>query len=407
MRTLNDIVPPSRRVGADLPGTPSIPSREPLRLVERPPRFPYRTLVAALVIIILSVAVLAYFSSSTVTITPRTISATVQSSFVASQNGTNVPFQIITAQKVATQSVAGSGSKTVNTSASGNITIYNTQTKAQKLITNTRFATTAGLIFRIHTAVTIPGGTPAKPGSIVAKVYADQAGISYNVGPTAFTIPGFAGTPQASQVYARSTSAIAGGASGTVPVVDAAVEAQTRSALTSALKPDLDASIEAEVPPGYVLLPGAATTTYEALAASPSATTGMVDIKEQATVTAAVFPNAALAKAIALSVAEPNYQGEPLTLASPSDLKLSATSIPDEGASSFSFTLAGTAPLVYTVDPSRIAAVVSGKDKSAAYVALSSYPEVERAIITLRPIWRSTFPQDPSSISIVVVEGEN
>jgi len=398
MHTLDDIIPPSRRKE-----TAPLSSRPDGREPSQRSRFPYLTLGIVVLIIAVSIGALFYFSSAKVEVTPNTVSAAVQSSFTASKSTGNLPFEIITAQKTASQSVTGSGTKTVNSSASGTITIYNTQSKSQKLITNTRFATASGLIFRIHSAVTVPGGSSSKPGSITAKVFADQAGDSYNVGPTSFTIPGFAGTPQASQVYARSSSAMTGGSSGSVPVVDSVVESKARSALITALGPDLATSIQAQVPSGYILVPGAATTTFQELASAPSSTTGMVDIKEQGTITAVVFPNAALAKSIASSVTGLGYQNEPLTLAPSSNLLLATSAgIPDLDASSFSFTIAGTASLIYTVDSAHIAAAVAGETRSAAEVALTNYPEVKRAVIILRPFWRQTFPQDPSAISVVV-----
>jgi hypothetical protein len=353
-------------------------------------------------IVAASVGALYYFSSAKIEVIPNTVSAAIQNSFTATQSTGDLPYEIITAQKIASQSVKSTGSKAVNSSASGTITIYNTQAKAQKLIANTRFATTAGLIFRIHTAVTIPAGSAAKPGSTTAKVYADKTGDSYNVGPTSFTIPGFAGTPQASAVYARSSSAMTGGASGTVPVIEASVENQARTSLANALAPELAASLESQIPEGYTLLAGAATTTFQTLAAAPSATTGMVDVKEQGTITTVVFPKTALAKAVAASVAGLGYQGEPMALLPATVLKLSATSLPEPDSKSFSFTLAGTAALSYTIDPTRIAAAVAGKTRSAAEVALTNYPEVKRAIIILRPFWRQEFPQDPSAITITV-----
>lgn len=403
MHTLEDIIPPSRRKETQSPNDRPV-GREP----RSRSRFPFATILVVILIIAASVGALFYFSSAKVEITPNTVSAAVQNSFTASassQTAGALTFTVIQAEKTATQSVAGSGTKTVNSSASGTVTIYNTQAKAQQLIANTRFATAAGLIFRIHSAVKVPAGTTEKPGSITATIFADQAGASYNVAPTSFTIPGFAGTPQASQVYARSAAAITGGASGTVPVVDSALEAKTRSALITALGPDITASIKDKIPAGFVLVPGSATTTYQELASAPSATTGQVEVKEQGTVTAVVFPNAALAKAIALSVSGLSYQGEPLTLSSVDKLALTSTGgIPDSNATSFAFSLSGTAPLIYTVDPVHIASAVAGETRSAAEVALTNYPEVKRAIIVLRPFWRQTFPQDPSSISVVVVD---
>lgn len=400
MRKLDDIIPPSRRREIEPLSKESLQSAT--RPADPPPKYPVRMLLIIVAIIAVSVGALFYFSTAKVAVTPNTVSAAVQGSFTASQSGGALPYEIITTQKIASQAVKGSGLKTVNSLASGMITVYNTQAKAQKLVANTRFATTAGLIFRTRTAITIPAGTKAKPGSVTVKVYADKAGDPYNVGPTSFTVPGFAGTPQMSQVFARSTESFSGGASGEVPVVDAVAENAARSALAVALSPDLAASIEAMIPPGYVLLPGAATTTYQALAPAPSGTTGMVDVKEQGTITAIVFPNAALAKAIAASIGGLGYQGEPITLSSTKTLALAASGMPAPNAASFTFTLSGTAPLIYTVDPTRISAAVSGKTRSAAEVALTNYPEIKRAVIILRPFWRQTFPQDPASISVTV-----
>jgi len=400
MHTLEDIIPPSRRKE-----TATITNKSDSREPSHRSRFPFTTLFVVVLIIAASIGALFYFSSAKVEVTPNTVSAAVQSSFTANQSTGTLPFEIITAQKTATQSVASSGTKTVNSFASGTITIYNTQTQTQRLIANTRFATTAGLVFRIRSAVAVPGGSSAKPGSITAKVFADQAGSSYNVAPTSFTIPGFAGTPQASQVYARSTTAMTGGSSGSVPVVDSTVENKARSALITALGPDLATSIKDQIPAGFVMVPGSATTTFQELESAPSSTTGQVDVKEQGTITAIVFPNAALAKAIASSVSDLAYQSEPITLSSTDNLLLaSASGIPSPDAQSFSFTIAGTASLVYTVDPVRIAAAIAGETRSAAEVALTNYPEVKRAVIILRPFWRQTFPKDPSSISVVVAD---
>jgi len=399
----DDIIPPSRRRESEPLSSSNDIEDKPYRASGKKPRFPYVTILIVLVIVAASAGALFYFSSAKIEVIPSTISATVQSPITASQTTGTLPFKVITAQKIASQSVKGSGTKAVSSQASGTITIYNTQAKAQTLVANTRFATTAGLIFRIRSAVTIPAGSTSKPGSVSAKVYADKVGSSYNVGPSSFTIPGFAGTPQASQVYARSTLAMAGGASGTVPIVDAMAEAQARSALVNALAPDITKSLQEQVPEGYVLLSGAATTTYQQLDSAPSATAGMVDVKEQGAATAVVFRNADLAKTIASFVPGLGYQGEPLTVAKTDGLQLVPTAgFPDANATSFAFTLSGTAPLVYTIDTARIAAAVSGKTRDLAQVALTSYPEVNKAILVLRPFWRSSFPQDPASIQVVV-----
>ncbi len=403
MHKFDDIIPPSRRKdGESLSNAPRAHRRS---------RFPYLTVGSVLVIIIGSAAALMYFSSAKIEVTPNSATAEVQSTFTATAGTGDLPFKVITAEKVASQSVKGTGTKEVTSSASGTITIYNTQSKPQTLVTKTRFQTTAGLVFRIQAPVTIPAGSTDKPGSINAKVVADQPGSSYNVGPTSFTVPGFAGTPQASQVYAKSSAPMAGGASGPVPTVAPGDEAQARAALKTALSTDLQKSLEEELAnkyAGYVLISGSATTTYTALDAAPSTTEGMADIKEQGTITAIVFPNQALAKAVASSVSGLGYQGEAIMFSSTDSMRLAPTAgLPDANATSFSFALSGTAPLVYDVDTARIAAAVAGKTKTAAETALTAYPEVSRAIIILRPFWKQAFPEDPAAIEVTVVESSN
>lgn len=400
MNRFSDIVPPSKRKG---PSNIQLPSRS----IENPGsgrrRFPFLTFAVVFVVIAGSVAALVYFSTAKVTITPNVVSANVQSSFTATRDTGTLPFQIVTAQKIASKNVAATGTKTVSSSASGPITIYNTQPKAQRLIANTRFATTAGLVFRIHSAVTVPGGTAAKPGSVTATVYADQPGASYNVDATSFTLPGLAGSPQSSQVYAKSSAKMTGGASGTVAVVDPSTEAQTRSALVDALGPQLLEALESQIPGGYILLSGAATTSFEALPAEPAGSAATAEVKQQGTIRAVVFPSAAIAHALASSIEGAGYQGEPVTLASTDGLNFSPSgAFPTTDTASFSFSVRGPASFIYTVDPSRIAAAIAGKTRSLSEVALTNYPEVKRAVLVLRPFWRQSFPEDPASITVVI-----
>lgn len=401
MNKFDDIIPPSKR--KDFEAVPQTPVAVQERRASQSSRFPYITIGVIAAVILVSLGVLFYFSGAKVEIVPNSVSASIQGSFTAGGNASDLPYKIISAQKVASQSVKASGTKSVSTSASGTITVYNKQSKSQALIKNTRFATTGGLVFRIHAPVTIPGGSMDKPGSKSVTVYADKPGSTYNIGPTSFTIPGFAGTLQAELVYAQSTQSMSGGASGDVPVVDSATEATTRRALIAALEPDLLQSIKDQIPPEYVLLSGAATTTYQELQSAPGSDSGTALVKEQGTVTAVVFQNEALAKVIASSVTSLQYQGEPLTLASSSNLVLSSDALPSAEETQFNFTLSGTAPLVYSIDTARIAAAVAGKTRSAADVALTNYPEIARATLLLRPFWKQSFPEDPTAISVVVL----
>ncbi len=368
--------------------------------VERRSHLP--TFLAIIIVLVSSIGGLFYFSSSKVKVTPATLSVAVQDSFTATHMTGALPYEILPAEKFASQNVKSTGTKEVTSFASGTITIYNTQSKSQRLIEKTRFETPTGLIFRVRTAITIPAGSVAKPGSITATVYADKAGDLYNIDSTSFSVPGFAGTPQAKQVYAKSTSAMTGGASGTVPVVSPTLEKETREVLIQALERDLRSSVYNSIPEGYVLVPGSIVFSYSELPTAP-ASGEMVEVRERGVATAVVLQNVALAKAIASSSASFEYQDEPLSISSVESLTLIASSdLPDADAESFTFSLSGTVPMVYTIDPTRISAAISGKSRLEAKTVLLNYPEVDQAFITLRPFWRKTLPEDPAEISVSI-----
>jgi hypothetical protein len=58
--------------------------------------------------------------------------------------------------------------------------------------------------------------------------------------------------------------------------------------------------------------------------------------------------------------------------------------------------------VVWTVDPARIASAIAGKTRESAQVVLSSFPEVKRALLVLRPFWADTFPGDPKDVKVTV-----
>lgn len=399
MRTLDDIVPPSRRkepadeIAADR--APLRPGRAHSR--DAGARFPYVSAGVALVIIIGAAMAIWHYSGAEVQVTPNLVTVSASGSYTASAAGGELSFRVISADKIASQTVQGTGTETVNSAAQGTVTISNTQKVVQKLIANTQFATPAGLIFRIHAPVSVPAN-----GSVQATVYADKPGAEYNIGPSTFTLPKLTGAAHTA-VTAKSSAAMSGGASGTRPTVNPAALATARTALKTALAPDLADELKSSLPAGYVLLPGAATTNYKDVPPSTSGATGMVDIKEEGTISAVVFPNAALAKALATQVEGTAYSGEPVTIEDPSTLTLiPAADIPDASAATFAFSLSGTAKLLSTIDPNQIASAVAGRTRTAAEVALTNYPSVKQAVLILRPFWASAFPDDPAAIRVKV-----
>lgn len=106
-----------------------------------------------------------------------------------------------------------------NQKARGTIIISNEYSSdSQPLISTTRFETSEGKVFRLAESVTVPGMTiqngKREAGVVEAVVVADAAGDTYNIDPTAFTVPGFKGSAKYDKFRAQSTKAFTGGGAG-------------------------------------------------------------------------------------------------------------------------------------------------------------------------------------------------
>lgn len=411
-KTIDDIIPPSRRRQMTTESAPTITpdystTADHTPMTPEPPQririksgsgFPYGTALIVLVVIAVCAGVLYAFSSAKIEITPKSQVATAAGDYTAATNG-DLPFTVVTVQHTLSKSVSAESTLTANDSAQGTILISNAQTKPQQLITNTRFADSNGLIFRIHSPVTVPAGTASAPGTLSVTVYADQSGTNYNIGPSSFTVPGLKGSAAYTLVTAQSANAMAGGFTGTRAAVSQTTDDAAHTTLQSNLATTLQTDLLQKVSKDDVLVPGASVTSYSALP-DTATTSETVTISEQGTLTAVVFPKDALAKAIAYKTIG-TYAGEPVTLDSVAKLTLTpaSTSTP---ADTYNFSLAGTAKILWKVDPTKIAGAVAGKSRNSAQNILVTFPEVDKVILTLRPFWTNSFPQDPSRIKVTV-----
>jgi hypothetical protein len=191
------------------------------------------------------------FAGATVTVALKKVDAQLvgeQTFSLTPQNG-EIGYSTVVLSDTASAEVTATGEKEVTSNASGTIVIYNNfDSNSQRLVAGTRFKTPEGLIYKLDAAITVPGKKGSTPGSIQAKVTAEKPGSSYNIGLTDFTIPGFEGDPRHDAFYARSKTPMAGGASGTVPIVDDEAKATAIENLKTALISTLKERANKELP---------------------------------------------------------------------------------------------------------------------------------------------------------------
>jgi hypothetical protein len=136
----------------------------------------------------------------------------------------SIPAKVVSFTDEISKNFSSTGEKAATSrKARGTVTIYNEySTVSQPLVATTRFLSADGKLFRLVSGVTIPGmtktGADSKPGAVEVEVVADEAGESFNIGSTTFSIPGFqgSGNEKYSKFYAKSFNAMTGGGSGDV-----------------------------------------------------------------------------------------------------------------------------------------------------------------------------------------------
>ncbi len=181
-----------------------------------------------------------------------------------------IPTQYMKLTRQVSQTFQTAGVKDVSVKSSGKIKIYNAySSSAQTLITNTRFLSPDGKIFRITKAVTVPGAKIQNgsiiPSYIEVTVVADQPGEQYNISPCKFSIPGFKGTDKYEKFYGQSEEAMSGGYIGEAKVASQTDLDKAKADLISLARISLEEELAGKLPEGFKILDDAKVFSSEKL----------------------------------------------------------------------------------------------------------------------------------------------
>ena len=413
-RSIDDIIPPSRRAAPSREVSSMPPSRDSFQ--EKSPRRGFPSWVIALLVIVIFTGTLIggslFFRGVSVVIEPRTDAVTITAdgeAFRVAGSGT-LAFETIVFEASESVKIPATGEEVVSERASGKITIYNDfSTSPQRLIRNTRFESPSGLVYRIQEPVTVPGKTTSGPGSIEVTVYADGVGERYNIGRTTFTLPGLSGSPQFESIYAESFAPMYGGFEGRRATVDSVTEATARAGLQDTLRGKLEAGILSQVKEGYTLVPGGTFLSFHNESALEAPLTGTVEIREGGKAVAPIFETKALAAFIAeRTLGEYGggaavYRGQPVTLDSLGSLSLSVKGTDDLLTREvLQFTLSGQTTILWEIEVPAIQGAIAGKNTEDVEGILSGNHAVQKVKVTLRPFWESTLPENGADIPVTV-----
>ena len=351
----------------------------------------------------------AVLGKTELTIYPENRTPNINSEFTAypDNRAGELTYEIMTLESTAESQVKASGQVEVEELATGTLEIFKTTPGSERLIKNTRFRSPDGLIYRITESVVVPGASDSAPGSVRAEVFADDIGEAYNLAAgTRFDIPGFEESglnDLYDAMYAENGEAFTGGFAGPQYQIEENELQTARQELQLQLRDALLARVDSQRPAGFIAFPGSVAISYNQLPAVEYGE-GLVTIKEQAVLQIPLF-NATDFGAFLAEETVPTYDGGPVRVEDPSALVFNYSNATTSSSvirneESLTFTLSGKPLLVWEYDVEKLKKDLAGLPKTAVNNAISAYPGIDGARVSITPFWKRTFPDDPEDIKV-------
>ena len=368
-----------------------------------------------LLIIIFVLGMMTVFASATIAITPKsepkTIAMDVKGTTTIDEDVDTVRYEVIKLSKSKTTSIPSTGEEVVEEKARGKIAIYNNfSTEPQRLIVRTRFETKDGLLYRIPESVVVPGKSVKAgvetPGSIEVEIFADEAGGKYNIGKTDFTVPGFkSDANRYKNFYARSVTDMTGGFVGKRKTVSASEKESALGNMRGDMESAVKKELESKIPEGVVLLEGA--IRYETKELPQKEDGSSVIIGEDITAYAMMLNTEDLKNKILTEhiLNDANWQNIKPTIKDFSPLRVE--NLPEGlDAGNQSFKITGTAKVLADIDTLVISERLAGKSRKDTPKLIDEFAGISSITATIRPMWKRSFPENPSKIHVETVVGE-
>lgn len=363
-------------------------------------------------LVFLFIVLSSVFAKAIVEIKPKSSSGSLDTTFIAKKDTTEeLGFQIMAISDEVTEKVTSSKKEVVENKSKGKVVIYNEfSTSSQNLLIDTRLVATDGKIYKTEKAVVVPGlkknGKEIIPGSVEVAVYADVAGIEYDKESADMKIFGFKGTSKYDKFYARTKGAITGGFKGERYVVDPNKAQEIATKLNQSLTEKLNSEVLAQIPSGYIVFDN--SFTYDIGTFNADAvygTTEEFDVSLKGSVVAYIFEEQQIAGEIAKKIAS-QYDGSPVKLSDKGNVQMKLDTGTTKDAQSIRFKLTGEPTVTWIVDEESVRNSLIGIPKKEVDSKLAEFTGVDTTKVTIKPLWKKTFPKSSEKIKIVIT-GEN
>jgi hypothetical protein len=348
------------------------------------------------------------FSKATITIDPKikTLSLNQNLSAVKNSNTDKLPFDLVVLSDQESKTIEGGEEKDLKESARGKVLLYNKfSSSPQSLLIDTRLEGSNGKIYKTKTKTVIPGmSKDGTPGKVSVDIYASAPGEEYNSVPLDFKILGFKGTSKYSKFDGRSVGDITGGFIGRSRQVTDMQKTEAEKELKINLENKLFNKVTNQIPEGFILFKEATFLNIDDSDISPISENGSVTINVKGTLYGFIFNEKKLTEKI-IKFLIPDHDGSEVYISNIKDLTFNLSneeSIIFNDVTNIDFNIYGVQKIVYKFDSAKLSSDLLGKDKDYFNQILSQYPNVESASLSIRPIWKSSFPEKIKNIKVIV-----
>lgn len=302
----------------------------------------------------------------------------------------------VTLTKTRIFSLPQEGARAVEAKSSGMITIINNTNTAQPLVATTRFLAENGVLFRLDSGTTVPAN-----GQITAKITADQPGVSGDIGPTTFTIPGLAVSLQ-DKIYGISADAMTGGVQYVRTLTETDI-ADAKTALLADILAEAKTSLSAGLDPAlaaqgtYDVKETAATTNV-----SVGTEAGTFSLTTTARVTGVYYDSALVASYTRSLLQRRVPEGFALHSISEQGVQTTVDSVDySTGEAELSVYLDGTA-IISGDAPTLAKDRFLGRAPNEVFTLLRSSDAISDVSISFTPFWLQRVPTLKDHIEIII-----
>ncbi len=295
-----------------------------------------------------------------------------------------------------TFALEGEGGTAVEQKAGGMVTLINKTGGDQALVGSTRLMSEEGVLFRIDSYVVVPAN-----GQVEVMAHADQPGLSGEIGPTQFTIPGLPTSLQ-DDIYAVSVDSMTGG----VAYVRVLSEQDLNDAVNS-LTDEMVAAAKVQLAEGVdrTVFPGEAyqvDVLERKSDTQPGTETDSFTVSITARITAVYYSELLLGDYVTSELTARLPTGYEMATVNRDGMQVTIDAADEtKGTASLSVYLDGIATISESADVFAKERFV-GRSAQEVLTLLSASEAVQSSSVTFTPFWLKRVPTLKDHISIEV-----